>query len=81
MTADEIRARVIEALLAVAPEADPGSLHPDRPLRDQLDMDSFDFLRFAIGLHERLGIDIPELDYPKLATLDAIVAYAQTRPS
>jgi acyl carrier protein len=63
----------------VVPEADPATVRADRPLRDQLDMDSFDFLRFAVGLHERLGIDIPEIDYPKLVTLDAILDYASKR--
>ena len=75
MTDDEIRAAVLESLSRVAPEADPSTIVPDEPLRDQLDIDSMDFLNFAIALHERFGVEIPEADYPKLATLDGCVAY------
>ena len=44
-------------------------------MREQLDIDSFDFLNVVIGLHEALGVDIPEADYPKLATLDGAIDY------
>lgn len=75
MTNDEIRASVLDALASVAPEGDYARLEPDRPLRDQLDIDSYDFLNVVIHLHEQLGVDIPEADYQKLATLDMTVAY------
>ena len=75
MTRDEIRARVLAALAAVVPELDPGELRPDRALRDELDIDSMDFLNFTIGLHKAFGVEIPEQDYRKLATLDACVDY------
>ena len=75
MTRDEIRAAVLETLAEIAPEVDPAAVLPDVDLRDQLDIDSMDFLNFVIALHERLGVDIPERDYPKLGTLDAIVDY------
>ena len=79
MTRDEIRTAVLDVLGAVAPEGDYTRLKPDRPLRDQLDIDSYDFLNVMIQLHERLGVDIPEADYPKLATLDAAVEYLAAR--
>jgi acyl carrier protein len=79
MTRDEIRAAVLDALSAIAPEGDYARLKPDRPLRDQLDIDSYDFLNVVIRLHERLGVDIPEADYPKLVTLDATVDYLSAR--
>ena len=44
-------------------------------LRDQVDLDSMDFLNLLVGVHQRTGIEIPEADYPKLATLDQLVAY------
>ena len=47
----------------------------DADLREELDIDSMDFLNFVIGLHERTGIDVPERDYPKLATLAGCVSY------
>ena len=75
MTKNEIKTAVLEALKAVAPEMDEASLKPDKSLRDQLDVDSMDFLNYVIGLHEALKIDIPEADYPKLSTLDGAVAY------
>jgi acyl carrier protein len=80
MTNEEIRAVVVAALKAIAPEVEENALAADRPLRDQVDLDSMDWLNFLIGLHERLSVDIPEADYRKLTTLDTLVAYlAQKR--
>lgn len=75
MTPAAIREVVLSALLRVAPEADPALLNPQANLRDQLDIDSMDFLNFIIRLHETLRVEIPERDYAKLSNLDAIVAY------
>jgi acyl carrier protein len=75
MTPDEIRDTVLRALTDIAPEADPAGLRPDVGLRDQLDIDSMDFLNFIIAVHEELGVDIPEADYPRLQTLDDFVDY------
>jgi len=79
MTREEICAKVIAALANIAPELDPANLAPQAGLRDQLDLDSMDFLNFALGLHKAFGIDIPEADYRKLATLDGCVAYVAAR--
>jgi acyl carrier protein len=79
MTPQEIRRVVVEALSAIAPEGDYESLRGDRPLRDQLDIDSFDFLNVVIRLHDRLGVDVPEADYSKLATLDGATTYLASR--
>jgi len=79
MTAEEITATVLEVLGQIAPEADLTQLRPDVAIRDQLDIDSMDFLNFVIALHERLHIDIPETDYPKVATLSGCVAYLAAR--
>jgi acyl carrier protein len=75
MTSDEIREAVLGALCDVAPETDPATLRPDVDLRDQLDIDSMDFLNFVIGIHQRVNVDIPESDYPRLQTLDQVVDY------
>ena len=75
MTRNEIRAAVLLILAEIAPEADPSAITLDVDLRDQLDIDSMDFLSFVIAIHEGLGVDIPERDYPKLTTLDEIVDY------
>jgi acyl carrier protein len=79
MTADEIRKEVVNALTSVAPEIDPALIRPGVSFRDQLDLDSVDFLNFVLALHEHLGVDIPELDYPKLYTLDSAVAYLTSK--
>ena len=55
MSPEAIREQVFQALADVAPETDPASLDPDRPLRDQVDIDSFDYLNFSTGLSERLA--------------------------
>ena len=78
MTPDEIRAVVLAELAAIAPEADPVSLRPAVSLRDQLDLDSMDVLNLMIALHRRLGVEIPEADYPKLASLNGCVSYLAT---
>ncbi len=72
---EEIRDIIFDALGAIAPEVDPAMLAPDRSLREQVDIDSFDFLNFIIRLHETLGIDIPEKDYAELLTLDSAIEY------
>ena len=79
MTTDGVRATVLRVLGEIAPEADLGAVRPDVPLREQLDLDSMDVLNFVVGLHAALGVDIPEADYRKLATLDACVAYLEGR--
>jgi acyl carrier protein len=80
MTTDEVRAAVFRTLGQIAPEADPASLKPDVSFREQLDMDSMDFLNFVIGLHKTLGVDIPEKDYPRLSTVNGCLAYLTPRP-
>jgi acyl carrier protein len=78
---DELRATVLRVLGEIAPEADLASLAPGVPFRDQLDLDSMDVLNFMVGLHTALGIEVPEADYPKLATLEACLDYLGTRQS
>lgn len=75
MTTDALRAAVLEALLDVAPDVDAAGLDAARPFRDQFDFDSMDQLNFVVGLHKRLGIDVPEADYPQLATLAGCFDY------
>jgi len=80
MTHDpELRAAVLAALCRIAPEVEPAELRPDVPLRDQVDLDSMDWLNFLVALHGRLGVDIPEADYRKLVTLDDLLAYLAAR--
>jgi acyl carrier protein len=74
-----IRERVLGILAGLAPEMDVHSLKPEVRLRDQMDIDSMDFLNFLIGVDAELGVDIPEADYPKLATLNSIYAYLREK--
>jgi acyl carrier protein len=79
MTPIAIRAAVLHALGGIAPEADLDQLRPDISFREQLDIDSMDFLNFVIALHKQLGVSIPEKDYPKLLTLRGCLDYLTSR--
>jgi len=79
MTDAELRQHILDAISEVAPEAEFDGLDPDDGLREQLDLDSMDFLNVVIALHEALGIDIPEADYPRLFTLNDAVAYLKEK--
>jgi acyl carrier protein len=79
VTRDEIVAVVRSILGGIAPEVDLGQVKPDADLRDELDIDSMDFLRFVVALHDRLSVDVPEIDYPRIRTLDGCVAYLAER--
>jgi acyl carrier protein len=79
MNAREIRTAVMAELKRIAPELEEGELAPAKPLRDQVDLDSMDWLNFLVALHERLKVEIPEADYRRLGTLDQIVAYLADR--
>ena len=78
-TRDEIERTLIAAITEVAPEADPKSIDRKRPIRDQLDIDSMDFLKIIVALHEKLALDVPERDYAKLSTLDSSIDYLFAR--
>jgi acyl carrier protein len=79
MSAEEVRATVVRVLGEIAPEADLARIDPNASLREQLDLDSMDVLNAMIALHQALQVDIPEIDYPKLATLNGAVAYLAHR--
>jgi acyl carrier protein len=75
MNRDQLAELVLELVTGIAPDVDPASVIPGIDFRDQFDFDSMDQLNFVLGLHRRLGVDVPEADYPLLATLDGCVAY------
>jgi len=70
---DEIRQTVLRLLGEIAPETDLTALKPGVSFRDQLDIDSMDFLNFVIMIHKTFGLEIPEADYPKYGTLNGCV--------
>jgi acyl carrier protein len=75
MTEDEIRRAVLDALRRTVPDVDTATLRGDLSVREQIDMDSIDFLRFLVAVHEAVGVEVPEADYGRLRTLDDTVAY------
>lgn len=76
----DARAAVLAAVAAIAPETDLQGLSPDRPLRDQIELDSIDWINVIEELCRRLSVDIPESDYGRLTSLDAVVGYVESRP-
>jgi acyl carrier protein len=75
VTPQQARHAIEESLGQVAPDADAESLAPDADLRDTLELDSLDFLRFVEGLSERTGRRIEEDDYPQLATMASAIKF------
>lgn len=70
---------VLTLLCSIAPELEPEALELARPLRQQVDLDSMDWLNFLVGLHQRLGVEIAESDYARLISLNDVVDYLQAR--
>jgi acyl carrier protein len=79
MNEAEILAGVLDTLQSIAPEVPGDELVRDQALREQVDLDSMDWLNFLIGLHQRFGVDIPEADYARLIDLQSIVDYLAAR--
>lgn len=77
MMEDNIRGEVLSVLTTIAPEVEADDIRDDVLLRDQVDLDSMDWLNFLIGIHKRLQVDIPESDYASLRTLTDVVRYVE----
>lgn len=75
----ELRSTVVALLRKIAPELDPATLDAAAPLRDQVDLDSMDFLNFLVAIEQRLQVSIPEADYEQLRSLDDLVRYLGAR--
>jgi len=79
MNRDELRSAILDALTGIAPEIDAAALAPAKPLRDQVDLDSADWLNFLLALHTKLGIDIPDADAARLTTLEKVIDYCERK--
>jgi len=77
MKAEKIRAMILEVIHEIVPDEDLSNLKSDVRIRDQIEMDSMDFLDIIMELRKRYGITVPEDDYIKLSTLDGSVAYLE----
>lgn len=75
MQPDQVASRILEILTEVADGLNLADVDPDLSLRDQLGLDSVDFLDFVMVLRTRYGIEVPEDDYRELMTLNTCVAY------
>jgi len=77
MTRNDIKDLILEIIADIDEDADFDNLQSDQPLRDQLDLDSMDFLDIVMELRKRHQLQIPEEDYPHLATLSSCVNYLE----
>lgn len=73
MTREEVKAKVLEILGSIAPEADLAAIKPDVNFRDQIDIDSMDYLNFVIALDEEFKANIPEAEYTKFTSLNSCI--------
>lgn len=75
MTAEQIRELIVKTLCEVAPDLKGEPVDPKKRFNEQFEFDSMDFLNYIVGLHRATGLELPERDYPRLATLDGAIAY------
>ncbi len=78
-TQSNIRDEILSVLTAIAPEVEPDDITDGALLRDQVDLDSMDWLNFLLGIHRKFEVDIPESDYQKLRTLNDVIRYVEER--
>ena len=86
MTDTDLRHAITDSLAEVAPDADLARLDEAVSFHDQFEMDSVDYLNFVLSLERRLGIHVPEADYPRLSSFAGAEAYlrgmtASSRPA
>lgn len=75
MTKEDVKQIVLDIIAEIAPDEDLSNVNPDVRLRDQLDLDSMDFLDIVMELRKQHGIEVPEADYPQLASLQSCADY------
>jgi acyl carrier protein len=79
MTKGQIKETILKIIAQIIPDEDLSNLKGDIPIREQVELDSMDFLDIVMELRKRYGIEVPEDDYTHLATLDSTVAYLEPR--
>lgn len=79
MTPEDVRTTIAAVLHRIAPEVELDSVDPNEDLREQIDIDSMDFLNALIAIGEQTGVEVPESDYDQVDTLDRLVEYIVAR--
>jgi len=79
MTKEEVKSVLMEIVAEIIPDEDLTNLKYDIPIREQVELDSMDFLDIIMELRKRYRIEVPEDDYMQLATIDSSVAYLEPR--
>ena len=79
MTTTDIRDEILDILSDIAPDEDLSTLDAEKPFREQLELDSMDFLDIVMELRKRHRIQVPEEDYKHLASLASTVAYLEPK--
>ena len=77
MTGEDVRQAIISILVDIAPDEDVSAINDEDNLRDQIDLDSMDFLDIVMELRKRFNIEVPEKDYGQLATMASCATYLQ----
>lgn len=77
MTRDEVRQAVVNILADIAPDEDVSSIKDDVTLREQMDLDSMDFLDIVMELRKRFNVEVPESDYQQLVSMASCIQYLQ----
>ena len=77
MTREEVRQAVVDILEDIAPDEDVTAIKDDVTLRDQMDLDSMDFLDIVMELRKRFNIEVPESDYKELVSMASCIKYLQ----
>lgn len=78
MNEQEIKSSIFQLLKRIAPDTEPEKMDPNENIKEALDIDSFDFLQFIVGLDEQFGLETPEKDYGKLTTLNSLLSYVNS---
>jgi acyl carrier protein len=79
MTREEIRSLILEIIAEIVPDEDLSNIKDDVNIREQVELDSMDFLDIIMELRKRYGVEVPEDDYKELATLDSSMSYLEPR--
>jgi acyl carrier protein len=79
MTREQIAQVVKDIINDILPDGDCSNINPEQKLREQLELDSMDFLDIVMEIRKRYGVEIPEPDYPRLATLNGCVDYLEPK--